>query len=212
MSHDPDIKRFLKDPSLLIDLCREIIEQLDAGTREPDLGEKEAQLREISRTIDRLEKAGISIPPALRSEKTRLAAALGIKTEELQVLHHLADEFEDMLKDLNSRLGRGGVDAKPKRLRSKSSRAPKTDPKVLRGYIITALKKYGGRARVSDILDEMGRQLAGKLLPGDLELRQDGKTIAWQNNAQWERFKMTKDGALRSDSPNGYWELNEDRK
>jgi hypothetical protein len=38
------------------------------------------------------------------------------------------------------------------------------------------------------------------------------RSIVWQNNAQWERFRMTKEGVLRSNSPHGYWELKEDQK
>ena len=34
-----------------------------------DVGEQEAQLREISKTIERLEKAGVSVPDVLRGEK-----------------------------------------------------------------------------------------------------------------------------------------------
>jgi hypothetical protein len=70
----------------------------------------------------------------------------------------------------------------------------------------------GGRAKVADVLQEMGRQLKGKLLPGDLELRKDGKTIAWVNNAQWQRLLMVREGILKNDSPNGIWELAEDHR
>ena len=70
----------------------------------------------------------------------------------------------------------------------------------------------GGRARVADVIEEMGRQLKGKLLPGDLEWRESTNEYAWQNNAKWERYHMTQDGTLRSDSPRGYWELGEGQK
>jgi hypothetical protein len=58
-----------------------------------------------------------------------------------------------------------------------------------------------------DVMEEMSRQLEGKLLSGDFSLRQDGKSIAWKNNAQWERLKMRQEGILRDDSPSGIWEL-----
>ena len=41
----------------------------------------EAQLREIARAIDKLDKLGVPVPDALRAEKTRLAAALGVSAE-----------------------------------------------------------------------------------------------------------------------------------
>lgn len=55
-----DIDRYVKDPSLLAELCREVIDELDAANDDSDVGEREAQLREIAKTIERLEKAGVS--------------------------------------------------------------------------------------------------------------------------------------------------------
>jgi hypothetical protein len=155
---------------------------------------------------------GIPVPDALRGEKTRLAAGLGIQAQAEQALQHLADELAAILKDLNTRFGRGSDPPTTKKPRGKRSRTQKTDKKVLRKHIIQALKKLGGRARVSDVIEEMGRQLEGKLLPGDMEWRESTGEYAWQNNAKWERYKMTQDGTLRSDSPRGYWELGEDRR
>lgn len=211
MSNENDISQFVKDPSLLIELCREVIEKIDEEYDCAECQEKEAQLREIAKAVERLEKMGVAVPDALRAEKTRLAAELGTETKAGQALRHLADELDVIIKELNARLGRGSDQPTAKKPRGKRSRSPKTDKETLRAHIIQALRKLGGRARVAEILEEMGKQLAGKLLPGDLEIRQDGKNIVWKNNAQWERLRMTRDGTLRSDSPNGIWELSEGR-
>lgn len=211
MTDHKDVDRYVKDTGLLIALCQEVIEQLDSGDDNAEMDAMEAQLREISKTIGRLEKASVPIPDVLRAEKTRLAAALCDKTGTM-VLHHLAEEFEGILKDLRTRLGQNRTSPSRKREPRKHSRSPKTDKKILREYIILALKKYGGRARMADVIEEMSRHLKGKLLPGDLELRQDGKTSAWVNNACWERMFMVKDGLLKNDSPHGIWELTEDHQ
>jgi len=208
MSQTSNIERYAKDPSLLIELCRDVIDRLDTGSNNDDTAAMEAQLREIAKTIEKLEKMGVPVPDALRGEKTRLAAALSITAEDARALQQLIDEFEDLLKDLRSRLNVNTVPADGKPIRRKRSNSPKTDPQTLRAHIIAALRNLGGRGRVADVLDEIGKQLEGKLLPGDLEIRQDGKTLAWRNNAQWERLRMVHDGTLRSDSSNGYWELN----
>ena len=76
MSDGSEIERFVKDPGLLVELCREVIDEIDAGTDETDSAEREAQLREIAKAIERLEKVGVSVPDVLRAEKTRLAASL----------------------------------------------------------------------------------------------------------------------------------------
>ena len=71
MSHPAEVERYVKDPSLLIELCREVIDRLDAGSNDDDTTAMEAQLREIARTIEKLEKMGVPVPDALRAEKTR---------------------------------------------------------------------------------------------------------------------------------------------
>ena len=208
MNDGNDIDRFVKDPSLLVELCRDVIDQLDASSKEVAVAEQEAQLRAIAKAVEQLEKSGVAVPEPLRAEKTRLAAALAVHADAKQALAQLADEFQDILKDLRERLGQNTTtpESKP---RGKRSKLPKTPQNVLREHIVRALKTLGGRARVSDVIDEMARQLEGKLLPGDTVWREATNEPAWQNNAKWERFQMTQDGALRRGSPRGVWELGE---
>ena len=70
MSSDSDIVRFVKDPSLLIELCRKVIDQLKITAGDPETGTMQVQLREIAKAIERLENIGVSVPDSLRSEKT----------------------------------------------------------------------------------------------------------------------------------------------
>jgi hypothetical protein len=210
MSQNQDIERYSKDPSLLVDACREVIDRLDTLSDDAQTGIMEIQLREIAGTIERLEKAGVTVPDVLRAEKTRLAAALGIQADAAQALSQLAGEFEDILKDLKARLGVTETPTEPKKPRPKRQRTPKTDKKVLRESIIQALKTLGGRSRATAVVEEMGRLLSDKLLAGDLEWREATNEHVWQNNAKWERFRMVEDGVLKSGSPRGIWELNEE--
>ena len=207
-----DIDRLVKDPGLLIELCRDVIDRIGCTPDNAKTGEKEAQLREIAKAVEKLAKMGVPVPDALRAEKTRLAADLGTQTQSEQTLRHLADELDAIIKDLNARLGHGSDTPNAKKPRTRRSRTPKTDKMVLRKNIIKALRTLGGRAKVADVIEEMGRQLKGKLLPGDLEWRESTNEYAWQNNAKWERYKMTQDGTLRNDSPRSYWELGEERR
>ena len=207
-----DIDRFVKDPSLLIDLCRDVIDRIDCGSNNVDTGEKEAQLREIAKAVEKLEKIGVTVPDALRAEKTRLVADLETQTQSLQTLSYLADELDAIIKDLNARLRHVSDTPNTKKKRIRRSRTQQTPRSVLRGYIIKTLRTLGGRAKVGEVLDEMSRQLEGKLLPGDLEWRESSNRYVWQHNTQWERYRMTQDGILRSDSPRGYWELGEGQK
>mgnify|MGYP006284200491 CR=1 FL=1 len=207
-----DIDHFVKDPSLLIELCRAVIDRIDCVADNADITEKVTQLREIAKAIEKLEKMGVPVPDALRAEKTRLATDLDTQCQSEQTLRNLADKFTEIVKDLNTRLGRGTAATNSKKPNIKRSRLPKTDKNVLRKYIIEALQTLGGRAKVADVVEEIGRQLNDNLLPGDLEWRDSTQEYAWQNNAKWERYRMTQDGILRSDSPRGYWELSEGQK
>ena len=62
MSDDVDRDRFVKDPGLLVELCREVIDELDSGVYDSDVGTRETQLREIAKTIERLERASVAVP------------------------------------------------------------------------------------------------------------------------------------------------------
>ena len=208
MSQDIDL--FVKDPRLLIELCRDVIDRIDCGPDKAKTSEKEAQLREIAKAVEKLEKLGVPVPDALRAEKTRLAADFGTQTRAEQALKHLVTELDAIIKDLNIRLGHGSDTPNARKILTKRSRSPKTNKKVLRKNIIKALQSLGGRARVADVIEVMGRQLEGKLLPGDLEWRESTREYAWQNNAKWERYSMTQDGTMRNDSSRGYWELSEE--
>lgn len=209
MNNDIDIDRFVKEPGLLIELCRDVIDEIVESPCDTDSAEKEAQLRIIARTIEQLERAKVGVPDVLRAEKTKLAAAIEVQSESVRALSELADGLEGIVKELNTRLDRSTKSGTPRKPRGPRSGSPKTSPMVLRAHIIRALKKLGNSSRVGDVLDEMERQLSGKLLPGDLAVRRDGKTVVWKNNACWERLRMTHDGTLRNDSPNGIWELSE---
>ena len=125
MSHGAEVERYVKDPSLLVELCREVIERLDAGADNSETAAMEAQLREIARAIDKLDKQGVPVPDALRAEKTRLAAALGVSAEATQTLNHLADELEELLNDLKARIGRTPETTPAKKPRAKRSKSPR---------------------------------------------------------------------------------------
>ena len=109
----------------------------------------ETQLREIARTIERLEKADTSVPDVLRAEKTRLAAALSVRNETVQALNRFVDGIEGLLKELKARLGRNDTPVGNKKIRRTRSRLPKTSYEVLQRYIILALKlKHSNKALI----------------------------------------------------------------
>ena len=209
MNNGNDIADFVKDPSKLVELCRGVIDQLDATSEDVAVAEQEAQLCVIAKAIEQLEKSRVGVPDPLRAEKTRLAAALAVHADAKQALAQLADEFQDILNDLRVQLAQNTTTTEGK-LGGKRQKLSKTPSAVLREHILQALNKLGGRGRVREVIEEITRQLEGKLLPGDTVWREATNEPAWHNNVKWERFQMTQDGALRRGSPRGIWELGED--
>jgi len=208
MSDSNDMERFAKDPGLLVELCQDVIDRLDVTADEALVAEQEAQLKVIARAVDQLEKSGVAVPDMLRAEKSRLVLALASYTESRQMLTQLADEFDELLKNLRERLGQNGAGAEIKP-RQKRSKLPRTTKEALRLLIIQSLESRHGKATVSEVKADLSKFLDGKLQAGDLEYRQDGKTLVWLNNVQWERLQMCRDGLIRNDSKSGVWELAE---
>ena len=211
MNQQSGVESYVKNPRLLIDLIFEVVERFSSGQDELVVTVMEAQLREVAKAIDNLDKVGVAIPDALRAEKTRLAAALGIQAEAMQALSLLTDELDDIVKNLKSRLGNEEQTIEIKS-RKKRSKAPKTNNATLRQSMIEALQHIGGSAQKNEVLKYMEQKLKGKLLPGDLEWRDSCKSAVWKNNACWERYQMLEDGILKTGSPRGIWELSEEHK
>lgn len=205
MSPESELEYYVENPDRLLDLCREVLERLDTGTG----GEAAKQLQAVSAAIAQLQKQGIAVPDGLRAEKLRIADA--------QASHEASSgKFRDLVEGLDQlvrpHLGkiRGKQDqAGDFKIRRRSrDDADTTDKETFHRLIIEILRSFGGRAKVSEVLDEIERQMQCQFTPRDLEARIGGMLV-WKNNAQWERLRMVKEGILRSDSPHGIWELNE---
>lgn len=106
MSDMRNVNQYVLDPSLLVDLCRDVVEQLGVSTNDSDAGEREIQLSEISKTIERLQKLGISVPDALRAEKLRLACSSEMTEEVAVALEPLVSGLWDILGRIRARLQR----------------------------------------------------------------------------------------------------------
>ncbi|MCX7643242.1 MAG: winged helix-turn-helix domain-containing protein, partial [Armatimonadetes bacterium] len=74
-----------------------------------------------------------------------------------------------------------------------------------RQYILKALARLGGSARVEEVLDQVEKMVRPHLQSFDFRPVSSGEP-RWRNKARWERFNMVLEGLLRSDSPRGIWE------
>ena len=210
MNNEIDIDRFVKDPSLLLELCRKVVKLISQGSEGEKVTTMDTQLREIAKTVERLEKIGVAVPDSLRGEKTRLVAELGTKKESLLALNLLVEGFDKLVKELKGRIGftpKRVVGVKLKK-RRKSSNGFQMSQTEMKKCLVDSLKELGGYAHCNDVLDIMAQKFAGKLLPGDLE-SDKSHGVKWRHNAHWARLDLVNDGILSNDSPRGYWQLNE---
>ena len=208
------IDLYSNSPDLLLDLLSGVIKVLEAQRQTMELDEREKQLQEIAKAIDKLEQVNVSVPDELRKLKIGLVAELAIRDETNNLMEELADGLDDALQDLNNLLGRnknnGNISAKLPRKRK--LKQPRTSDEILRVNIISVLKNMNGSGHIQQILTDMEQHLAGQLLPHDLEKVSSGKQLVWQNNVCWERSKMVKTGLLKNDSSRGIWELSEEHQ
>lgn len=212
MIKDTDIDRYVSAPSLLADLCMQVVERMDADVPTedaiPDAAAMEAQLREIAKTISRLENLSVPIPDVLRAEKTRLAAALAVKDEGTQKLEQLADALSNVLREVRMSLQR----RKPPGVQAERINPERLSYSDLGDSIVRALESVGGSAPTKRVLELVEADLQEKFKPADLVWLETTKLYSWQNSASHARAKLVKRGVLRNDSPIGFWELSEAKR
>ena len=81
---------------------------------------------------------------------------------------------------------------------------------IYRRPILRALVSLGGRGPTREVLQRVHQSLKNNLTPADLEELPSGQRLRWQENAEWERYHMVKDGLLARGSPRGIWEITDE--
>jgi len=78
-----------------------------------------------------------------------------------------------------------------------------------RPLILKALAEMGGQGRAKEVLRRVFEMAEPYLSDKDREPVPSGTSKRWEKNANWERYRMVQERLLRSDSPQGIWELSE---
>jgi restriction system protein len=73
--------------------------------------------------------------------------------------------------------------------------------------ILRTLVEMGGRGRVNQVLDRVGKMMEYKLNDYDRMTLKGSHALRWRNTAQWARFDLKEKGYLSANSPNGIWEI-----
>lgn len=197
----------------LLNRLDELVMNLKGIASSADLTEKREQLRVVSQSIQQLESRSIPVPDTLRHLKMDLVSELGVADEAEEILVFLRGALAEVMQTLSSKptsaRGEQSPGPQPTQRRTRKRRDDITPMETWRRLVVEALKAKGGKAPCSEVLDLINERMEGKFLSGDLGSRKDGHPV-WRNNIQWERYNMIRDGILKSDSPRGIWELNED--
>ncbi|GAH71614.1 unnamed protein product [marine sediment metagenome] len=91
----------------------------------------------------------------------------------------------------------------------KLRKGQKTPQQAYRHPILEALNELGGSASVGDVLEVVEKKMKPLLIEVDYQKLPSGVDIRWRNTAMWERFNLVKEGLLKSESPDGIWELSD---
>jgi len=164
------------------------------------------QLREITKTIERLEKLKIPVPESLLTEKLNLLSLIVQPSISVELVNEVYNRLNVLLENITIILK---ISNKGDRAKLRRSKLPMTKHQILRECIINALREYNGFADRNSIIDHVGEQLKGKFLPGDLEWRDDWKCYVWQNRVCWELTDMRIAGVIKPKRQTGIWELDD---
>ncbi len=164
------------------------------------------QLREITKTIERLEKLKIPVPESLLTEKLNLLSLIVQPSISVELVNEVYNRLNVLLENITIILK---ISNKGDRAKLRRSKLPMTKHQILRECIINALREYNGFADRNSIIDHVGEQLKDKFLPGDLEWRDDWKCYVWQNRVCWELTDMRIAGVIKPKRQTGIWELDD---
>lgn len=145
----------------------------------------------------------------LKKERIEKAKALAKEAQELLNIYSLELNVTNRGIRIKDKDGR---DTNKKRKQRKLSQGSKTHNSEYRIPILQILTDFGGRGKVSEILERVNEKMKDVLNSFDLEVLSSGFEVRWRNTAQWERNTMVNQGLLEKDSPHGIWEITESGK
>jgi len=203
-----DVLDFLaSNPDILLEIVGEILEKCRNNIDQTSIVQSKKQLIEISKTIDRLESTGITVPDELRNLKSSLLAASNDNNQD-------QTRYEMIINGLNDLCSKYKLNGHPKprgRKRSSDNDSPVrhgrlTPRNTLIRAIVQVMEQMGNSGQKREIHNRLEDVLAGVLNSEDYELDSSGQ-VTWHHQADWARMYMAQVGILKNDSPRGIWEL-----
>jgi len=199
----------------MMEKAEQIISQLNwlidelHSYEEPELAERKARLKAVSKSIETLQRENLPVPADL----TRMHDILHDELEELdrpeKVLSYLRDELHVVLKRIPKSGRDGGVARKQRAYSGRiNNDTPRFTQSDLEPILIDVLRDFGGSASKKAVEDEIERRLHNEFSPADLDRVGEG-IPRWKKNVQWVRFDLVERGIMQKDSHYGVWALEE---
>lgn len=199
----------IDEANLLCDRLQRLIGDAQSLMSSDSKSEKLGQLKEVRTTIDRLSKKGLNVPELLVQLQENLAEdekAVKAAANTLEVLSGRIASLAEQLKISPSALQTKKFEKKTD-IAIVVSGSGVTPPKVYEQPIIDILRQLGGSAPAKEVRRILLETMGSKLSAADLEVHKKYKEVVWWNRARWARQALVTAGVLRSNSPNGIWEL-----
>lgn len=193
-----EFEKFIEQLSNHVD---ELIEQVQSN---PIDSESEVQLREISKTIERLESSGISIPAALLDEKSRLLSIVGSNKGNQDQAISIYNSLNTLVLKLRSVVlarSRGNSD--------ESSSTDTTSWRVVAKAIIDTFRQQRRKMRRTEIWEAVFSMLQDHMHPGDYEPAHHNGRPFWKNTVSRVLYNLRKENILKPAIQHGYHELEE---
>ncbi len=81
-----------------------------------------------------------------------------------------------------------------------------TPQQTFRPLIIESLRRHGGEAHLSQVLEDIEARIGNLLTEADREVV-DKREIRWRNAVRWERKQMVTERLIAPSTRRGYWRL-----
>ena len=205
---DLDVSAFIDNPEKVVNLLRTLINEIEEKRKVKNVQDKESQLQEISKSINKLESLKVPVPEELRKIKMDLMSELSLRDSMTKKLSILQSGLKELNHSVNEFLGYSQKQVGTGISKPRSARGIKTGTLVFQELIIKVLRKRGGSATSKEVISDLEDLLRGKLTTRDMEHLKNGELV-WENTAHWERNTMKNAGILKNNSPRGTWELSE---
>lgn len=135
--------------------------------------------------------------------------AIPLEDSPEDAVRKVLEAAEEHLKCRETTGGSNQTKARTRAKGKKLRKGMKTPQQAYRYPILETLYELGGSASVGDVLKVVEKKMKPLLNEVDYQMLPSGVDVRWRNTAMWERFDLVKEGLLKSDSPDGIWELSD---